>query len=38
MAGRVFQGVPAPRNLMIPPYMFQENDTVLLIGADEGTA
>jgi ubiquinol-cytochrome c reductase iron-sulfur subunit len=37
MAGRVFAGVPAPKNLMIPPYMLSENDTVLLIGADEGT-
>ena len=37
MAGRVFSGVPAPKNLMIPPYMLSENDTVLLIGADEGT-
>lgn len=38
MAGRVFSGVPAPKNLMIPPYMFTDNDTMLLIGADEGTA
>lgn len=37
MAGRVFQGVPAPKNLMIPPYMFTD-DTTLVIGADEGTA
>jgi ubiquinol-cytochrome c reductase iron-sulfur subunit len=37
IAGRVFAGVPAPKNLMIPPYMLSENDTVLLIGADEGT-
>jgi len=37
MAGRVFSGVPAPKNLMIPPYMFTD-DTTLLIGADEGTA
>lgn len=37
MAGRVFSGVPAPKNLMIPPYMFTD-DTTLLIGVDEGTA
>ena len=38
MAGRVFSGVPAPKNLMIPPHMFTDNDTMLTIGADEGTA
>ncbi len=37
MAGRVFSGVPAPKNLMIPPYMFTD-DSTLTIGADEGTA
>ncbi|MBU1436722.1 MAG: ubiquinol-cytochrome c reductase iron-sulfur subunit [Gammaproteobacteria bacterium] len=37
MAGRVFSGVPAPKNLMIPPYMFSDGD-ILTIGADEGTA
>jgi ubiquinol-cytochrome c reductase iron-sulfur subunit len=37
MAGRVFSGVPAPKNLMIPPYMFTD-DTTLVIGVDEGTA
>jgi len=37
MAGRVFQGVPAPLNLMVPPYMFVSNTTVL-IGVDEGGA
>ncbi len=30
--------LPAPKNLMIPPYMFTDNDTMLFIGADEGTA
>ena len=33
MAGRVFQGVPAPLNLVIPPYQFI-NDTTILVGAD----
>jgi ubiquinol-cytochrome c reductase iron-sulfur subunit len=37
MAGRVFSGVPAPKNLMIPPYMFTD-DSTLVIGVDEGTA
>ncbi|MGL5813112.1 ubiquinol-cytochrome c reductase iron-sulfur subunit [Aeromonas sp.] len=33
MAGRVFQGVPAPLNLVIPPYQFL-SDTTILVGAD----
>lgn len=36
MAGRVFQSVPAPTNLQIPPYMFIDDNTIL-IGEDEGT-
>ena len=37
-AGRVFKGVPAPTNLVVPPYQFV-SDTVLLIGDDgQGTA
>jgi ubiquinol-cytochrome c reductase iron-sulfur subunit len=31
MAGRVFQGVPAPTNLKVPPYKFL-GDNLLLIG------
>lgn len=31
MAGRVYQGVPAPSNLKIPPYSFID-DTTLIIG------
>ncbi|GAA3541822.1 hypothetical protein GCM10022394_22200 [Zobellella aerophila] len=34
MAGRVFQGVPAPLNLVIPPYYYV-NDTTVLVGADK---
>jgi ubiquinol-cytochrome c reductase iron-sulfur subunit len=34
LAGRVFRGVPAPSNLVIPPYAFI-NDTRLLVGTDE---
>ncbi len=37
MAGRVFQGVPAPLNLVVPPYMFMDDNTIL-IGSDEGVA
>jgi len=35
IAGRVFQGVPAPANLVVPPYKFV-NDNQILIG--EGAA
>jgi ubiquinol-cytochrome c reductase iron-sulfur subunit len=34
MAGRVFQGVPAPLNLVVPKYMFL-SDTRMVIGIDE---
>lgn len=37
LAGRVYSGVPAPTNLEVPPY-FYENDTVLVIGKDKGAA
>jgi len=33
MAGRVYQGVPAPLNLPVPPYRYL-SDTVVLIGED----
>ena len=33
-SGRVFQGVPAPDNLVVPKYQFL-SDTVLLIGEDQ---
>ncbi|GAB2522425.1 ubiquinol-cytochrome c reductase iron-sulfur subunit [Lysobacter humi (ex Lee et al. 2017)] len=33
MSGRVFQGVPAPTNLVVPPHYF-ENDTTIVIGVD----
>ncbi len=32
LAGRVFQGVPAPTNLVVPPYTYL-SDTRILIGA-----
>lgn len=37
MAGRVFQNVPAPLNLVIPPHHYI-SDTQILIGLDEGEA
>jgi len=38
LAGRVYQGVPAPTNLIIPPYRFIDDENVM-IGLDpEGAA
>lgn len=37
MAGRVFKSVPAPLNLVVPPYTYL-NDNRILVGADEGAA
>lgn len=37
LAGRVFQGVPAPLNLVVPPHQYVSN-TVIKIGVDEGAA
>ncbi|MBT2774008.1 ubiquinol-cytochrome c reductase iron-sulfur subunit [Halomonas sp. ISL-60] len=37
LAGRVFSNVPAPTNLEVPPYRF-ENDDIIIIGEDEETA
>lgn len=34
LAGRVFKGVPAPTNLVVPPYRFV-SDEVVMIGEDE---
>jgi ubiquinol-cytochrome c reductase iron-sulfur subunit len=33
LAGRVYQGVPAPTNLKVPPYRFVD-DSTLIIGVD----
>lgn len=33
LAGRVFKGVPAPTNLVVPPYKYL-SDTVILVGED----
>ena len=37
LAGRVFKGVPAPTNLVVPPYHYL-SDTLLLIGEDGGAS
>lgn len=37
LAGRVFQGMPAPANLPVPPYHF-EDDATLVIGVDPANA
>ncbi|MES9843189.1 MAG: ubiquinol-cytochrome c reductase iron-sulfur subunit [Candidatus Sedimenticola sp. PURPLELP] len=37
LAGRVYAGVPAPKNLEIPPYHYL-SDTTILVGADGGAA
>ena len=37
LAGRVYKGVPAPTNLVIPPHSY-ESDTVVVIGVDEENA
>ncbi|MCK5894084.1 MAG: ubiquinol-cytochrome c reductase iron-sulfur subunit [Endozoicomonadaceae bacterium] len=34
LAGRVFTGVPAPTNLVVPPYSY-EGDDILTVGVDE---
>lgn len=37
LAGRVFAGVPAPTNLVIPPHQYL-SDTKILVGVDGGDA
>ena len=37
LAGRVYKGVPAPTNLVVPPYSY-ESDTVIIIGKDKENA
>ena len=37
LAGRVYAGVPAPTNLVIPPHKYV-SDTLILIGEDGGAA
>ena len=37
LAGRVYKGVPASDNLLVPPYSFESGD-VIVIGVDQETA
>jgi len=37
LAGRVYQGVPAPTNLVVPPHQYA-SDNVIVIGVDDGEA
>lgn len=37
LAGRVYKGVPAPTNLVVPPHRYL-SDTLILIGKDQGAA
>lgn len=37
LAGRVYSGVPAPKNLEVPPYKYL-SDTRILVGVDQGAA
>lgn len=37
LAGRVFKGVPAPKNLQVPPHKYID-DTSLIVGVDEESA
>ena len=37
MSGRVFDGVPAPFNLLVPPHHY-ENDNTIVIGVDPGAS
>ncbi|HIP81465.1 MAG TPA: ubiquinol-cytochrome c reductase iron-sulfur subunit, partial [Leucothrix mucor] len=37
LAGRVFKNVPAPTNLVVPPYSYK-SDNVILVGEDGGAA
>ncbi|MGH8495346.1 MAG: ubiquinol-cytochrome c reductase iron-sulfur subunit [Gammaproteobacteria bacterium] len=37
LAGRVYKGVPAPLNLLVPPYSYL-GESVILVGSDTGSA
>ncbi len=37
MSGRVYDGVPAPFNLLVPPHNY-ESDTMIVIGVDPGSS
>ncbi|MGD9000617.1 MAG: ubiquinol-cytochrome c reductase iron-sulfur subunit [Granulosicoccaceae bacterium] len=37
LSGRVYAGVPAPTNLVVPPHKYL-SDTLILVGVDQGAA
>lgn len=38
IAGRVYQGVPAPTNLVVPPYWFPDDSRIVVGAHEEGAA
>ncbi len=38
LAGRVFQNMPAPKNMLVPPYHFQGDNVVIVGESSEGAA
>jgi ubiquinol-cytochrome c reductase iron-sulfur subunit len=38
MAGRVYEGVPAPTNLVVPPHRFIDDGTIEIGVSAEGAA
>ena len=38
LAGRVYSGSPASRNMQVPPHSFEEDENILVIGIDEESA
>lgn len=38
LAGRVYRGVPAPSNLEVPPYRYEDDDTIMVGEDPEGNA
>ena len=38
LAGRVFNGSPAPTNLVVPPVQLSQAEHTLVIGSDDGPA
>ena len=35
LAGRVYQGVPAPTNMVVPPHSYL-SESVVIVGSEEG--
>ena len=38
LAGRVYRGVPAPKNLEVPPYRYAADDKIIIGESEEGKA